>query len=273
MNHLQLRQQLVRRLGELLDPAEASSEATRWLDEGLGRDRAWMATRGREPVSPADLQQVETWLKRRLKGEPWPMILGWTTFRGRRFVVRPGVLVPQPESEAVVTAALDLGRSLGVRRCVDVGAGAGNIGLSLALESGWALCLSEIDPRAVALIHENAATLGALVQVLQGDLLDPVPDPLDLVVANLPFVPECRAEDLQREFCFEPAHTMLSPGGTGLAARLLGQAFERGARACLVEIGAGQGETLRRSALDWGWPRIELVRDARGQDRLIQAWR
>lgn len=269
----QLRRELAFRLQDLMDPVEATAEASRWLGEGFGLDRARLATRGTHPVPSEDLRRVEGWLNRRLAGEPWPMVLGWTAFRGRRFAVRAGVLVPQLESEAVVTAALELGRELGIRRCVDVGAGAGNIGLSLALETGWELTLTEIDPAALGLVEENAARLGARVRTLLGDLLDPVPDPLELVVANMPFVPESRAWDLQREFRFEPAHTMLSPGGIGLAARLLDQAFGRGARACIVEIGAGQGEALRCSVLESGWPRVAVDRDAHGQDRLIQAWR
>lgn len=256
-----------------MDPVEATAEASRWLGEGFGLDRARLATCGTHPVPSEDLRRVEGWLNRRLAGEPWPMILGWTAFRGRRFAVRTGVLVPQLESEAVVTAALEMGRELGIRRCVDVGAGAGNIGLSLALETDWELTLTEIDPAALGLVEENAARLGARVRTLRGDLLDPVPDPLELVVANMPFVPEGQAEALAGAFRFEPAHTMLSPGGTGLAERLLDQGLERKARACIIEIGAGQGERLRAAARVGGWPKVEIRRDAGLHDRLILAWR
>jgi release factor glutamine methyltransferase len=215
---------------------------------------------------------VETWLKRRLKGEPWPMILGWTTFWGRRFKVSRGVLIPQKESETAVRIALEVGRALGIHRCVDVGTGAGNIGLTLALETDWELTLTEVDPAALAAAKANGKALGARATYLLGDLLKPVPGPLELVVANMPFVDETLAPGLEIEFSFEPAVAMLAAdGGIGLSKALLDEALERRARACIVEIGAGQGRRLRQRALDHGWSEVSVVQDARRQDRAIVA--
>lgn len=198
------------------------------------------------------------------------MILGWTWFGGRRFLVRSGVLVPQAESEAVVGLAKELGTLLGISRCVDVGAGAGNIGLTLALETTWELTLTEIDPQALDLARANGADLGVAANYALGDLLEPVPDPIELVVANMPFVDDRAASDLTEAFAFEPSIAMVAPdGGIGLSTALLQQARARGARACVIEIGAGQGRRLVDRAQDQGWKRVEVLQDARGQDRAI----
>jgi release factor glutamine methyltransferase len=265
-----LRQRILHELEELLDPLEARQEVRRWLEEGLGLTRPWLATHGSEAVPGAVARQVAAWLARRKAGEPWALILGWTTFAGRRFQVRPGALVPQPESETTVRVARELGLELGVRRCVDVGTGAGNIGLTLALETDWALTLTEIDPAALAVARLNGGELGAPADYLLGDQLTPVPDPIELVVANMPFVDEALAPRLARELAFEPAVAMLAPDqGIGLSTRLLAQAWARNAWACVVEIGAGQGDHLAARAREIGWPRFDLLRDRRGEDRVI----
>lgn len=272
MTYHLLRLRILDELRHLLDPIEAQQEVRQWLRDGLGLEGPWMAQHGAEPVPPAIVRKVEGWLKRRRSGEPWPMILGWTLFHGRRFQVARGVLVPQAESEAAVRIALEVGRDLGVARCVDVGTGAGNIGLTLALETPWDVTLTEVEPAALRLAKANGKALGAKARYVLGDLLEPVADPLEVVVANMPFVDEERAAALEAELAFEPAVAMLSPdGGIGLSTALLAQARTRNARACIVEIGAGQGDRLRSRALDQGWAKVVVHQDARGQDRVIVA--
>jgi release factor glutamine methyltransferase len=231
-----------------------------------------MARHGTEPVHADQVRGVEAWLGRRLQGEPWALILGWTPFFGRPFQVAKGALIPQTESETTVRTALEVGRSLGIRHCADVGAGVGNIGLTLALETDWEVTLTEIDPAALELAKANGQSLGAKARYLVGDLLQPVPDPLELVVANMPFVDEAQAAMLEAEFRYEPAVAMLaSDGGIGLSTPLLAQARRRNAQACVVEIGAGQGRELRSRALEQGWARVSVIQDARGLDRVIVA--
>lgn len=274
MTYHLLRLRILDELRFLLDPIEAQQEVRQWLRDGLGLEGPWMAQHGAEPVPPAIVRRVEGWLKRRRSGEPWPMILGWTLFYGRRFQVARGVLVPQAESEAAVRIAMEVGRDLGVTRCVDVGTGAGNIGLTLALETPWDVTLTEVDPAALRLAQANGKALGAKVRYVLGDLLEPVADPLELVVANMPFVDEEQAVALEAELAFEPAVAMLAPdGGIGLSTALLEQAQRRKAWACVIEIGAGQGHRLRQRASDQGWSQVSILQDARGHDRVIVARR
>lgn len=268
----QLRLDLAAALALFLDPEEAHAECIRWFEEGLDLSRSWMAAHGAEQVPSEVRRRVSGWVRRRKKGEPWAYILGASLFRDRRFRVNPDTLIPRPETELLVEAALDVGRRLKVDRCVDVGTGSGIIAVSLALETDWQVSATDLSPGALAVARDNARSLGAEVRFFEGDLLAPVPDPLGLVVANLPYVDPADQPTLQRELAFEPASALFAPDrGLALSEALLSQARSRQAPACLLEIGAGQGGELCRRAMGGGWAKAMVHQDFAGHDRLLIA--
>ncbi|HJW43708.1 MAG TPA: peptide chain release factor N(5)-glutamine methyltransferase [Geothrix sp.] len=268
----QLRLDLAAALALFLDPEEAHAECIRWFEEGLDLSRSWMVAHGSEQVPAEVRRRISGWVRRRKKGEPWAYILGSSLFRDRRFRVNPDTLIPRPETELLVEAALDVGRRLEVDRCVDVGTGSGIIAVSLALETGWRVSASDLSPKALAMARENARALGATVHFHEGHLLDPVPDPLGLVVANLPYVDPADQPALQRELAFEPASALFAPDrGLALSDALLCQALTRQAPACLLEIGAGQGGELCRRAMGMGWHKAMVHQDFAGHDRILIA--
>ena len=270
--HHRLRRDLASALAEFLEPEEAQAECVRWFEDGLGLSRAWLAGHGAEPVPAAREQQVAGWLRRRRAGEPWAYLLGWTLFRDRRFEVTHETLIPRPETDLLVEAALDIGQRLGVDRCVDVGTGSGIIAVSLALETSWQVSATDLSPGALAVARANAAQLGASLQFYEGSLLEPVPEPLGLVVANLPYVDPADQPTLQRELGFEPASALFAPErGLALSKDLLRQARTRQAPACLLEIGAGQGGELCRWAIGLGWGKALVHQDFAGHDRILIA--
>ena len=229
-----------------------------------------MVAHGGDLVPDEVRAQASAWVRRRRTGEPWAYILGWCLFRGRRFRVTRETLIPRPETELLVEAVLDVGRRLGVDRCVDVGTGSGILAASLALETDWQVSATDLSPGALAVARENAAALGARVAFFEGHLLDPVPDPLGLVAANLPYVDPADAPGLQRELAFEPASALFAPDrGLALSAELLAVARARQAPACLLEIGAGQGGELCRRALGAGWGKAMVHQDMAGHDRVL----
>src|SRR5512145_2634705 len=142
--YAQLRLDLASALAEFLDPLEAHGEANRWFREGLGRDRAWLAAHGEDAAPEEARHAVGAWLRRRREGEPWAYILGWTDFRGHRFQVDRRVLIPRPETELVLDAALDVGRRLKVDRVCDVGTGSGILAVCLALETNWSVSATDL---------------------------------------------------------------------------------------------------------------------------------
>lgn len=268
----QLRLDLSAALAEFLDPSEARAESVRWFEEGLELTRSWMAAHGGELAPESARRQLNAWVHRRKTGEPWAYILGWCLFRDRRFLVTRDTLIPRPETDLLVEAALELGKRLGVERCVDVGTGSGIIAASLALETEWQVSASDLSPGALDVARENAVALGAKVAFFEGSLLDPVPDPLGLVVANLPYVDPADEPSLQPELAFEPASALFAPDrGLSLSAKLLKQARTRQAPACLLEIGAGQGGELCRRALGAGWSKAMVHQDLTGHDRVLVA--
>ena len=268
----QLRLDLSAALAEFLDPSEARAESVRWFEEGLELTRSWMAAHGGELAPESARRQLSAWVRRRKTGEPWAYILGWCLFRDRRFLVTRDTLIPRPETDLLVEAALELGKRLGVERCVDVGTGSGIIAASLALETEWQVSASDLSPGALDVARENAVALGAKVAFFEGSLLDPVPDPLGLVVANLPYVDPADEPSLQPELAFEPASALFAPDrGLSLSAKLLKQARTRQAPACLLEIGAGQGGELCRRALGAGWSKAMVHQDLAGHDRVLVA--
>jgi release factor glutamine methyltransferase len=268
----QLRLDLGAALAGFLDHAEAHAESLRWFEEGLGLSRSWMAAHGGDLVPDEVRLQVSDWVRRRRTGEPWAYILGWCLFRERRFRVSPATLIPRPETELLVEAALDVGRRLRVDRCVDVGTGSGIIAASLALETDWQVSATDLSAGALAVARQNAAELGARLAFFEGNLLDAIPDPLGLVVANLPYVDPADEPGLQRELAFEPASALFAPDrGLALSTQLLERARARQAPACLLEIGAGQGGELCRRALGAGWRKAMVHQDLAGHDRILVA--
>jgi release factor glutamine methyltransferase len=266
----QLRLDLSAALTQFLEPREASAETARWLEDGLGRSRAWMAAHGEDPVVPEERARVSGWLRRRQKGEPWAYILEWTEWRGRRFEVGPAALIPRPETEGVLEAALDIGKRIGVRRVVDVGTGTGILGISLALETDWEVTATDISAGALALARRNAALLGAHVNFVAGHLLDPVQGPPGLVVSNPPYVDPADRPSLQRELAWEPEVALFAADqGLALSTELLQEARRRAAPACVLEIGAGQGAPLLERSLGMGWKRASVHQDLAGHDRVL----
>jgi release factor glutamine methyltransferase len=270
--YAQLCLELTSALAGFLDPEEAQAEAGLWFEEGLGLGRSWLVLHGNEPVPDPDRARVEAWLERRRTGEPWAYILGWSLFRDRRFEVNRDTLIPRPETELVLEAALDIGQRLGVRRACDIGTGSGILAVCLALETDWAVTATDISPAALAVAKRNAAALGAAVSFLEGDLLAPVPGPLGLVVSNPPYVDPADRPTLQRELGFEPERALFAPDhGLALATELLRQARQRVAPGCVLEIGAGQGAELVGRARALGWKRAQVHQDLAGHDRVLMA--
>jgi release factor glutamine methyltransferase len=273
-SYAKLGRDLAGELAGFLEPEEARAESRVWLEDGLGLSRAWLAAHGADPVPPGQAARIAAWLDRRRLGEPWAYILGWAWFRGRRFRVTPATLIPRPETELVLEAALEVGRRLKILHATDIGTGTGILAISMALETDWEVAATDLSPGALDVARANAAQMGAKVRFQRADLLDAVPDPLGLVVSNPPYVDPADEPTLQRELAFEPRSALFAGDhGLALAGRLLGQAHARMAPACVLEIGSGQGEALQARAKAAGWRNCLVHKDLAGHDRVLMALR
>jgi release factor glutamine methyltransferase len=182
------------------------------LAAAMGVDRAALiADPGRE-IDPAAARAFQDYARRRTQREPVAYILGRKGFRRLELEVDERVLIPRPETEHLVEAALDLPAGA---RVVDVGTGSGAIALALADERpDLRVVASDISADALEVARANASRLGLNVEFVQGDLLEAVTGPVDAVVSNPPYVREGErlAPELTR---YEPA-VALYGGDEGL---------------------------------------------------------
>jgi release factor glutamine methyltransferase len=252
----------------------ASLEGEVLLRHILGINRAQLFSGIDEDISPAQVEHMMRLLERRLKGEPSAYITGHREFYGLDFKVDHRVLIPRPESELLVEKAIHLVRSQAISKIADIGTGCGAIAVSLAVNlPAVTVYATDISPQALEVAGVNCSRHGVTDRVifLQGDMLEPLTAPVDLIVANLPYVREADLPD-GGPLRFEP-RLALNGGTDGLdkIRVLCHQAEDKLGKkgSMLLEIGEGQAEAvmaiIRESFLS---ALIEIERDLAGIERV-----
>jgi len=242
---------------------------------GLERDRVLAAMP--DEVPPDALRAYRASVERRISGEPVAYILGYKEFFGRRFAVDPRVLVPRPDTELLVETALALlPRPDAARRprCHDAFTGSGCVGVTIAAERPDAdVSLSDASPGALALASANArALLGRDLDAILGDVLSAARGPLELIVANPPYVTRALTDELLGSGDAEP-RMALDGGelGLDLYPAIAAQAFALLARggALALEIGEEQGPAVAALLEAAGFDGVTVHTDLAGSDRVV----
>jgi len=223
-------------------------------------------------LSPNQEQTFWQLIRRRLGGEPTAYITKHREFYGLDFYVSPDVLIPRPESELLVEMALDLIQNRPVPTIAEIGTGCGAVAISLALKLPRAkIYATDISAPALKVALFNCQKHGVenRVCLLQGDMLDPLPEPVDLIVANLPYVKEAEIGTGN----FEPL-LALNGGSDGLdkIRQLCRQLSDKlHPEGCLLlEIGQGQGKAVATFLRSLFPPaKIEVTPDLSGIDRVV----
>jgi len=255
-----------------------------------------------DAVTEAQAAGYRRLIERRRTGEPVAYLRGYQEFMGLRFLVDRRVLIPRPETEKLVEAALaasgraedvrlgrgggtDSGssRALGI---ADMCCGCGAIGLTLAKMLPRAfVALADLSSGALAVARENATSLGVLerVRFYEGDLAQPLVEAglsggFDVLVSNPPYIPEEDMDALPRDVrCFEPRLALDGgPGGLGVIRRMAAETpglLKPGGHA-FIEIGDGQGESCAGlfSSVP-GWQDFRVIPDYSGRQRVFAARR
>jgi release factor glutamine methyltransferase len=247
------------------------------LADLLGQSRSWVMAHPEFCLGGHESQAFAQALTRLAAGEPLAYILGWWEFFGRRFRLTPVVLIPRPETELLVELALELIRSAHrPNTVVDVGTGSGCVAVTLVAEvPELQVIATDISDQALEVAGDNARRHGVRSQLsfLQADLVEPLSGPLDLVLANLPYIPSESLRDLAVAR-HEPA-LALDGGADGfgplqqLLEDLAGKLSPRGA--AFLEIGDEQGAMAMTQALAIFPPAsIRIVPDLAGRDRVLE---
>lgn len=250
-------------------------DAQNLLADLLGEPQAWLLAHSEATLSTSGHEAFENGLQRLQKGEPLPYVLGHWEFHGLDFLVTPDVLIPRPETEILVEQALDALRRLpGPGLVADVGTGSGCVAISLARGAPSArVVASDLSLAALRVARRNIVRHGVQGRVwpLEADLLPALGEPVDVLCANLPYVP--RAELAHLAVAAHEPHLALDGGADGLevVARLLQQlaTLAKPPSFILLEIGehADQAFSIAREAFPSA--RISLVPDLAGLPRVL----
>lgn len=250
------------------------------LGHVLSLNRAQLIARSEELLSPDEERTYQALLDRRAQREPLAYIVGHKEFFGLELETTPHVLVPRPETELLVEQTVRLSHEIAPAanvRIADIGTGSGAIAISLALSLPEAVVYAvDRSTAALAVAARNCQRHGVetRVRLLAGDLLAPLPEPVDIVVANLPYISPAEIPSLMPEVrLFEPQGA-LDGGDDGLELirRLLQQVMRQPRRpqAVLLEIGAHQGEMVLQIASEiLPEATVSLMRDYAGLERII----
>ena len=254
----------------------APLEAEVLLRDALKKSRAELYLALDDDLTGEQRTAFRTRLARRLSGEPTAYILGYREFYGRDFLVDASVLVPRPETELLVEEAVDAARTHRLSAIAEVGTGCGAVAITMALELPHAQVYAvDISSSALEVARVNSRKHGVAdrVRFLAGDLLDALPGPVEMVVANLPYV---RKSDLPGTgpLSKEP-RLALDGGADGLdkIRRLCRQATGvLGSRGhLLLEVGKGQAGTVTAFLHDlFPSARIDVTPDLSGIDRVVR---
>lgn len=243
----------------------------------LKRDRAGLIAHSEDELEPSVVPEYLELIERRHRGEPIQYIVGECEFYGLPFYVTPDVLIPRPETEHLVEAAIELATRHNLWRVVDVGTGSGAIAIAIARAlPECSVTAIDISEPALDVARRNAERNDVKVRFLNGDLLRTDEAlPASLIVSNPPYIPESDRESLSREVReYEPALALYAGrDGLEIYRRLIPQVSRKISRGghILLEIGYGQSKQVGALLQGSGFFNLRFIPDLQGIPRVIEA--
>lgn len=243
----------------------------------LGLERLQLYLAYDRPLTEPELEALRPLVRRRGNREPVAYIVGHKGFHELDLAVGPGVLVPRPDTETLVEAALSwIGTPTEPVFVADVGCGSGAVGLSLAhARPAVRVYATDLADAPLATTRANVAALGLSdrVAVLKGNLLEPIPTarPIDWVVSNPPYIPTAVIEGLEPEVSRHEPRLALDGGPDGLDVyRALVPAARARARAgLLLEVGHDQADAVSALLTAAGFTDVTTWKDYGGHRRVV----
>jgi release factor glutamine methyltransferase len=248
------------------------------LAHTLHKNRTWLYTRPETSLTNEQVAAFETLLRRREQREPVAYLTGHREFYGLDFLVNSNVLIPRPETELLVETAIQLSKTMTPPLSIaDIGTGSGCIAIALVKNiPNVHLYAVDVSEKALLVAQQNARQNDVTEQItfLQGNLLTPLTEPVDMIVSNPPYVSKSELGGAMPEVKQYESALALDGGEDGLDViqKLLSQAGEKlnPGGSVLVEIGAFQGAAVARLAQElFPNSQIEIKQDLAGLDRLL----
>ncbi|MCP4406069.1 MAG: peptide chain release factor N(5)-glutamine methyltransferase [bacterium] len=248
----------------------------------LGQERMYLYVHFDQPLQQEEREQYKVLIRQRADGVPTQYLTGTQEFWSLEFRVTPAVLVPRPETEHLVDAAVALARQCLQPKILDIGTGSGAIAICLKHEFPEAdLFAGDISEAALDIAAQNAKTLlkdESGVSFRQGDLCAPFAGmSFDLIVSNPPYISTKEYESLDREVKDHEPEEALHAGEDGLDVyrRLIAEApdYLKAGGHVLVEIGYGQKDAVVKLFEARGFELHEIIKDYAGIERVIVAGR
>lgn len=229
------------------------------LAHTLGKHRTWLHAHGEEELDPRRVDIANARAQLRLERVPIAYIIGHKEFYGRRFFVNPDVLIPRPESEAIIELLKSHCPS-DTKQLVDVGTGSGCLGITAKLEMpSLSVTLTDISQKALTAAKKNCQAYSVDARLLKSDLLDAYPLRAEVILANLPYIdPEWT--DLSPELSNEPSDALYADDhGLALIKSLLEQAPSRlrPKGIIIIEADPTQHDRIEKFAKTTGFTRID----------------
>jgi len=225
-------------------------------------------------ITPRETEVFQKLIERHLIGEPVAYITGHKEFYGVDFEVDNRAIIPRPETEMVVDKALEIARIKKITTIADIGTGCGAIAIALAINiPAVKIYASDISALALelALINCQKHSLLNKIGLLEGDMLEPIPEPVDIIIANLPYVKESELDEPSIKY--EP-ELALDGGADGLnqIRRFIPQVRSKlkNRGLLLMEIGTGQAEEVTLLMSQYlSNAKLDVLRDFRGIERFV----
>lgn len=259
--------------------AESRREATSLLAAALRRDKIFLVAHSEYKLSFEEEKRFRNFIERRARREPFQYIVGRQEFYGLDFAVTKDVLIPRPETEMIVEAAIEILQPLKNSKFCEVGIGSGCVAVSIlhAVESANAIGL-DISEKALAVARKNAETHRVLkrLDLRISDVFENLRDEaFDLIASNPPYIPRKDLENLQAEVRdFEP-RAALTDGGDGLSIieKIIRAAphFLKPGGFLLMEIGINQANAVEALFDSRVWRGVEITPDFQAIPRTVKA--
>jgi release factor glutamine methyltransferase len=255
--------------------AEPRREAGSLLAHVLGRDGSFIIAHADEPLTDEQCEALQFLVERRASGEPLQYLTAHQEFFKLDFEVTPDVLIPRPETELIVEAALELLQNNPEAYFADIGTGSGCIAISMLHELPPARAMAtDISPAALRVARRNAErhkVIDRLV-LLESDGLSALDanESFSLIASNPPYVSEDELKSVQREVSYEPSAALAAgPDGLSVIRRLLTDVppFLRAGGYFVFEIGFGQREAVEKLVDRRVWKLLEIREDLQGIPR------